>query len=598
MTEGEWPETVSRSANAVSQVSTSFAEQPSEFGERHAFDQSVAQPNNRAEGARIRGLLETLPGMFSVASADGQLEYISEEFLELVGVSLAEMKGTRWVNYLHPDDAKGVVEEWIRRTSAGFPFQYYYRVRTREGVYKWFQSLVKPLRDNNGNVVKFYGCLCDVNALRESDELLRQDSAPALRPFADSVPAFASQWSASSNFFGLLSAPRTANLKLNAKARIANLSLLAALALEQLQLISASRLAGEALSGARSNGMNESVAAGSAATILARVQYELGDLDRAERLVLGHLSFIRAGGAVDVAVDAYAILSRIAQHRGRFELASAMLNEGKAVGEHGSQPRLVLMTMAERVRMCISRHEIAHAHDEFAAMESYTTNLRSSVQSHSDAIGQVLNLTHWRLALADGRAAEAVSPFRALCQAARSAQRRYTEFALTLELSGALDRSGEHESAESLLLRALQRSERYGLFQCWVDAGSACRAVLARLSGRIANGASAKTIARNAFLLSLLSHENPGDPARRSTWERRQRETRRLSSRECAVLALIAKGQSNKHVAQTLRITPETVKSHLKRIFMKLQSKTRAEAVARATELGLLAGTSASTVSC
>jgi hypothetical protein len=56
------------------------------------------------------------------------------------------------------------------------------------------------------------------------------------------------------------------------------------------------------------------------------------------------------------------------------------------------------------------------------------------------------------------------------------------------------------------------------------------------------------------------------------------------------VLALIAKGQSNKRVAQTLKITPETVKSHLKRAFIKLESKTRAEAVARATELGFLNG--------
>lgn len=55
------------------------------------------------------------------------------------------------------------------------------------------------------------------------------------------------------------------------------------------------------------------------------------------------------------------------------------------------------------------------------------------------------------------------------------------------------------------------------------------------------------------------------------------------------VLALIAKGQSNKAVARTLNITSETVKSHLKRAFKKLASRTRAEAVARATEMGLLA---------
>ena len=62
-----------------------------------------------------------------------------------------------------------------------------------------------------------------------------------------------------------------------------------------------------------------------------------------------------------------------------------------------------------------------------------------------------------------------------------------------------------------------------------------------------------------------------------------------LSARECMVLALIAKGQSNKRIAQTLGISPETVKSHVKRAFLKLESKTRAEAVTRASALGYLA---------
>ena len=62
-----------------------------------------------------------------------------------------------------------------------------------------------------------------------------------------------------------------------------------------------------------------------------------------------------------------------------------------------------------------------------------------------------------------------------------------------------------------------------------------------------------------------------------------------LSPRERAVLALISQGKSNKGVARALDITAETVKSHLKRVFLKLGSRTRAEAVARASTLGWLA---------
>jgi LuxR family maltose regulon positive regulatory protein len=55
-----------------------------------------------------------------------------------------------------------------------------------------------------------------------------------------------------------------------------------------------------------------------------------------------------------------------------------------------------------------------------------------------------------------------------------------------------------------------------------------------------------------------------------------------LSLRERAILELIARGQSNKEIARELGITPETVKSHVKKIFTKLEVGKRAKAVARA----------------
>ena len=69
-----------------------------------------------------------------------------------------------------------------------------------------------------------------------------------------------------------------------------------------------------------------------------------------------------------------------------------------------------------------------------------------------------------------------------------------------------------------------------------------------------------------------------------------RRAEEQLSPREREVLALIAEGKSNKGVARALDITAETVKSHLKRAFVKLGSRSRAEAAARATALGWLAG--------
>jgi ATP/maltotriose-dependent transcriptional regulator MalT len=62
----------------------------------------------------------------------------------------------------------------------------------------------------------------------------------------------------------------------------------------------------------------------------------------------------------------------------------------------------------------------------------------------------------------------------------------------------------------------------------------------------------------------------------------------RLSTRERSVVLLMGRGLSNKRIARQLSIAPETVKSHAKRIFWKLTVQTRAQAVYRASTLGLI----------
>jgi DNA-binding CsgD family transcriptional regulator len=62
-----------------------------------------------------------------------------------------------------------------------------------------------------------------------------------------------------------------------------------------------------------------------------------------------------------------------------------------------------------------------------------------------------------------------------------------------------------------------------------------------------------------------------------------------LTARERAILELVAQGQSNKEIGRTLGISPETVKTHLENVYVKLAVERRAQAIARAKDLALLA---------
>jgi DNA-binding CsgD family transcriptional regulator len=68
----------------------------------------------------------------------------------------------------------------------------------------------------------------------------------------------------------------------------------------------------------------------------------------------------------------------------------------------------------------------------------------------------------------------------------------------------------------------------------------------------------------------------------------RVQQTLGISDRELEVLALLAAGGSNKEIARRLAVSPNTVKTHVTKLFTKLEASRRTEAIQRARELGMI----------
>jgi DNA-binding CsgD family transcriptional regulator len=87
------------------------------------------------------------------------------------------------------------------------------------------------------------------------------------------------------------------------------------------------------------------------------------------------------------------------------------------------------------------------------------------------------------------------------------------------------------------------------------------------------------------WLGAKLFRRSPAAPFVPNT---RAQETLGISARELEVLALLAAGGSNKEIARRLAVSPNTVKTHVTKLFAKLEASRRTEAIQRARELGIL----------
>jgi PAS domain S-box-containing protein len=140
-----------------------------EVAERRRAEEAV-----QASERELRLLVDTFPGMVSVANAAGAHEYSNRRVSEFLG---EELRGIGFRHHIHPDDVMVVTETWLRCTQNGEPLDLTYRLRRFDGVYRWVRSRVEPLLDENDKVVRWYALLVDVDDEKKAQEALRSSQS-------------------------------------------------------------------------------------------------------------------------------------------------------------------------------------------------------------------------------------------------------------------------------------------------------------------------------------------------------------------------------------------------------------------------------------
>src|SRR5207244_10989017 len=74
---------------------------------------------------------------------------------------------------IHPDDLQSVMEEWRAHMPAGRPYEDEMRLRRADGEYRWFLVRTDPLRNEAGEIVKWYGVSTDIDDRKRAEQHLK-----------------------------------------------------------------------------------------------------------------------------------------------------------------------------------------------------------------------------------------------------------------------------------------------------------------------------------------------------------------------------------------------------------------------------------------
>src|SRR5215475_12803487 len=156
---------------------------------------AVAISNARAEQAllsserNLAATINTIPTTAWTTRPDGYCDFLNRVWLEYAGMTAEQAQGWGWAEAIHPDDREKLVEEWQSCLASGTPVDTEARIRRCDGSHRWFLIRGNPLKDESGNILKWYGTNIDIEDRKRREEAL-QASELSWRQIIDNIPGF------------------------------------------------------------------------------------------------------------------------------------------------------------------------------------------------------------------------------------------------------------------------------------------------------------------------------------------------------------------------------------------------------------------------
>ncbi|MBE9155833.1 PAS domain S-box protein [Nodosilinea sp. LEGE 06152] len=130
---------------------------------------------------RYRYLAESIPQLVWTASAEGVIVDANQRWLTFTGLSLDQVRTEGWQTVIHPDDVPILAQNWAIAQQQGINYQAEGRMRRADGVYCWHLHQAVPMKDADGQVIKWFGTATDIEDQKQLEhqrsQLLLQEQA-------------------------------------------------------------------------------------------------------------------------------------------------------------------------------------------------------------------------------------------------------------------------------------------------------------------------------------------------------------------------------------------------------------------------------------